>query len=241
MDKEALINITKATSDERFDTFELLVSYYGYLGFNRMKAALHAENNLSNFVGFINNIIVNDRKKNIYPFFRTASRRVVDIDRDHFAIINLVEYLKNLDWVLFEGLSASILKRCFGATNVKVSPRTGDGGMDFQGEIHFKDCKSISPFGIIEVYGQSKRYKYNVDRVDIDKFTAFANRQKRDNRYPSQLFLFFTTSDYGTMAWKELEQNHFIGLNGYQLATLIFNFSEAKTEASEKLVNDFLS
>lgn len=82
---------------------------------------------------------------------------------------------------------------------------------------------SLNPYGYVELYGQAKKYSGNVGRVDIDKFTAFANHQKRDNQYPAQLFIFCTTSDYIQSALDEISKNNFISLNGQQIAFLVFN------------------
>ena len=155
------------------------------------------------------------------------------VNTDHFIIKEIHKRLLNMDWRDFEFLSSTILEYCFGAFDVTTSQATSDGGLDFEGKMPILSTLSKETYGIIEVYGQSKKYAGNVGIYDIKSFVAFANSKKRNYVHPTQLFMFFTTSDFVSNSIKELSENGFIGLSGFQLATLIFKHKQVLKDKSD--------
>lgn len=207
----------------KLNTEHCLTDYYKKQGHNVFKSAQLAENNILNFVEFVNNSIKSAQSLNVPYIFSFASKDVVLIDESYFPIKKIKTNLVAMGWRDFEFISSIILETCFGAIDVKTTQATADGGLDFEGKIQIlssipKDC-----YGFIEVYGQSKKYSSNVGIYDIKSFVAFANTKKKSFVHPAQLFMFFTTYDFAPNALTELNRNGFIGLSGFQLAKLIYS------------------
>jgi hypothetical protein len=224
---------------EKIDTEKCLTAYYKKQGHNFWKSAGYAQNNISNFVEFVNQSIQNSTALNIPYIFSFASKDIVRINRDYFIVKKVHSNMLQMDWRDFENISGDILEICFGAVDVKVTQATADGGLDFEGKLSIQSKLASQSYGFIEVYGQSKKYAGNVGIYDIKSFVAFANSKKRNYVHPSQLFIFFTTSDYAPNATNEMKENGFIGLTGFQLANLIYRHQEllcAKSNIIKNLV-----
>jgi hypothetical protein len=219
----------------RISSEQCLTDYYKNQGHNIFKAAELAQNNITNFIEFVNLSIRNSAELNVPYIFSFASKNIVDINNDYFIIKKIEAKLIVLDWKKFEKLSSLILETCFGSIETKTTQSTADGGLDFEGKIPIKSTTTNKTYGLVEVYGQSKRYSSNVGIYNIKSFVAFANSKKRNYVHPAQLFMFFTSSDYAKNSQKELVENGFIGLNGFQLSTLIFEHREQLKEKSEIL------
>jgi len=225
---------------EKIDTEKCLTAYFKKQGHNFLKSAEYAESNNLNFVEFVNNSIQNANAFNTPYIFSFASKDIVRINRNYFTVKKLHSNMLQMDWRDFENISGDILEICFGAVEVKITQATADGGLDFEGKLPIKSTNSNLTYGFVEVYGQSKKYTSNVGIYDIKSFVAFANSKKRNHVHPSQLFMFFTTSDYAANAITEMKENGFIGLTGFQLANLIYLNQEllsAKSEIIKKLVS----
>lgn len=203
-----------------------LTEYYKNQGYNMFKAAELAQNNITNFIRFVNSSISNSKQFNVPYIFSKASKNVVEINNNYFIIKKIKNKLDKFEWKKFEVLSSLILEICFGGIETKTTQSTADGGIDFEGKIPIKSLLTKKTYGFIEVYGQSKRYSGNVGIYDIKSFVAFANSKKRNYVHPPQLFMFFTSSNFAKNSQKELTENGFIGLNGLQLSTLIFEHKE---------------
>jgi hypothetical protein len=199
-----------------------------------------AQNNIVNFVEFVNNLIAEGKKNNIESIFLSATKDVVYINNAFFDIKKIHSNLIEIGWREFELISSIILETCFGAVDVKTTQASADGGLDFVGKIPIKSKFSSGTYGYIEVYGQSKKYCGNVGIEDIRSFVGVANTKKRNFVHPTQLFLYFTTSDFAKSSLDELAQNHFIGFSGLQLAYLIFYHKElliVKSPILEQIIN----
>lgn len=216
----------------KVDTLRCLTMYYQKQGNNPIKSALFAEDNLLNFVEFVNSALRNAGKLNVPYIFRFASKEIVIFDESYFLIKEIHAKLIQIDWREFENISGVLLEVCFGAIEVKVTQATADGGLDFSGKLPIFSNLNPKIYGFIEVYGQSKKYTGNVGIYDIKSFVAFANSKKRNYVHPPQLFIFFTTADYAQNSLKEIEENGFIALSGFQIATLIYHHkTELKTKS----------
>jgi Restriction endonuclease len=216
----------------KISTEECLTKYYKKQGYNIFKAAEYAQNNRLNFVEFVNKSINNSHNLNVPYLFSFASNDIIIINDRYFPIKKIQTSLTVMDWRDFELISATILENCFGAIDVKTTSPTADGGLDFEGKIPIKPTLSNNVYGYIEVYGQSKKYTGHVGIYEIKSFVAFANSKKRNYVHPSQLFMFFTSSDYAINAMRELKINGFIGLSGFQLANLIYDHKNVLSEKS---------
>jgi hypothetical protein len=236
MDNSVFEKILENSNETTINTEQCLTNYYKEKGYNVFTSAEFAQNNISNFIEFVNSYIKNSNELNIPYIFSSATKNVVNINNDYYFIKKIKEKLEVLDWKKFEILSAQILEQCFGAFDTKTTQFSADGGLDFEGKIPIKSTFKNMSYGFIEVYGQSKRYAGNVGIYDIKSFVAFANSKKRNYVHPPQLFMFFTSSDFGKNSKKELNENGFIGLNGLQLSTLIYNH---KIQLSQKC--DFIT
>lgn len=214
------------------DTFKLLVEYFKRNGQNMFRAPESAENNVSNFIKEIQDNINEYHRNNIICLYRKVDRSITMVEPDYFVVLEIRDQLLKLPWQDFEDFCGVLIRKCFNAQDVKITQRTADWGVDFEGKVPFNAKHNTLPFAFIELYGQAKRYTNNVCRGDVDSFTAFANRRKRDNQYPAQLFLFCTTSDFVSSAKDEIKKNFFVGLNGMQIASLVFN------EIKDKIVDD---
>lgn len=241
MNQSILIEISSTKSSNNFRTLDLLNEYYKKEGYNMFRAAELAENNINNFVSYAHNNINNSLSKNTCSLFNSADASIISFNPEFKIVNSIFNALQNLTWQEFEHFCGFLLKKCFNAVDVKVSQRSNDGGVDFFGMLPFTSNNSTNIYGKIELYGQAKKYSGNVGRVDVDKFTAFANRQKRDNQYPAQLFLFCTTSDYNAAAMNEIRKNNFIALNGQQIAYLIFQHLNTKIELTDNFIKVFMS
>jgi len=220
---EIIEEIISNTPKSRYETMSLLIQYFKEQGNNIMQASVKAESNLRYFCEDVQDLINYSERENTECLYNSISYSVANINLNYFKVKNIQSELQNLSWQSFEDFCAKLMKKCFGASSVSVTQRTADTGLDFKGIIPFKATHSHSPFTNIELYGQAKKYSGNVSRGDIDAFTAFANRQKRDNSYPAQLFVFCTTSDFIPSAKSEIIKNHFVPINGFQIATLVFH------------------
>ena len=241
MNRELLIEIGSANSQINFRTLDLLNEYYKKEGYNMFKAAELAENNIQNFVTYARNDINQSLSDNTCSLFNSANASIVSFNSNFEIVNSIYKSLKHISWQDFEHFCGYLLKKCFNAIKVEVSQQSNDGGVDFSGIMPFKSNCSSNTYGKIDLYGQAKKYSGNVGRVDIDKFTAFANRQKRDNQYPAQLFLFCTTSGYNNSAMNEIRKNNFIALNGQQIAYLIFQYLNPKVESTDNYIELFMS
>lgn len=206
----------------KFNTETCLTDYYKKQGYNVFKSAEFAQNNILNFVEFVNDSIKSAQSLNVPYIFSFASKDVVTINESYFPIRKIETNLIAMDWQDFELISSIILETCFGAVEVKTTQATADGGLDFEGKIPILSSTPKDCYGFIKVYGQSKKYSSNVGIYDIKSFVAFANSKKRNYVHPAQLFVFFTTSNFASNALTELDTNGFIGLSGFQLAKLIY-------------------
>lgn len=224
MNFERLIEVAFSGSQSKLSTLEFLTSYYRAEGYNVFKASELAETNINNFINFVQQHINDAIAYSTCAAFLSIDRHVVSFNCEYPIVQHIKAVLNNLTWQDFELFCGQLLEKCFNAENVKISPQTNDGGVDFSAILPFQSQYSSAPLGNIEIYGQVKKYTNNIGRVEIDKFTAFANRKKRDNQYPSQIFIFCTTSDYSTNACDEIKKNHFSSLNGSQISYLVYNY-----------------
>ena len=226
-------------SIEKIGTESFLTTLYRKEGNNPFKAAELAQNGIHNFIESCNEQINLSIKKNTPFIFSSISKSVIIYNKEFSLVKNIESKILSMDWKDFEDISGLILQYCFGAIDVKVTQRSADGGLDFEGRLPFKTLDGNSTFGYLEVYGQSKRYSGNVGVNEVKNFVAFANGKKRNYVHPAQLFLFFTSSDYASSAWKEIEENGFIGLNGFQISTILFKFKNSllgKSSIIDKLI-----
>lgn len=223
MNLPTIIELAYSSEKAKYSTLQFLTSYYQSEGKNMFKASELAENNLQNFIGYAQNHIALTTKFNTARLFENVDSSIVSFNPYYPIVQGVFRSLHDLTWQDFEEFCGTLLKKCFKAESVSISQKSKDEGVDFSAKVPFKNLYSLTPYGYIELYGQAKKYTGNVGRVDIDKFTAFANRQKRDNQYPAQLFIFCTTSDYNQAALEEISKNNFISLNGQQIAFLVFN------------------
>ena len=233
MDSLIFENIFRDSLITKIDTEQFLTKYYSKLGYNIFKSAEYAQNNILNFLEFAYNNISSSNKHNIPCIFSFVSKEVVLINADFFEVKDIHQRLLKIDWRDFELISGDILEVCFSAYDVRVTQATADGGLDFEGKLPISSLGSKLTYGFIEVYGQSKKYSGNVGIYEIKSFVAFANSKKRNYVHPAQLFMFFTTSDYAQNAILEMETNGFIGLSGFQLAHLIFNYKNLLVNKNE--------
>lgn len=207
---------------DRFQTEDLLTDYYIKEGRTSFKAAELAEANLNTFIGEVSAYVNDCNSRNISCLFRQITRRVVLCNLEYFEVLRIKNNFVKITWQEFEDLSGLIISICFGAIDTSITPRAGDGGIDFQARLPIISTNHNDIYGYVEVYGQSKHYTGNVGIYDIKSFVAFANSKKRNFVHPAQLFMFFTTSHFVPNAVKEIKENGFIGLNGMQLATIIY-------------------
>jgi len=233
MDSNLFEKMSSNSSQIKVNTEQCLTDYYKLQGLNPFKSAEYAQNNILNFVEYANKNILDATQNHTSFIFRSVSKDIVLISTDHFQIKEIHTRLLNMEWRDFEFLSSTILEYCFGAYEVSTSQATSDGGLDFQGRIPILSTVTKEIYGTIEVYGQSKKYGGNVGIYDIKSFVAFASSKKRNHVHPTQLFVFFTTSDFAKNALKELSVNGFIGLSGFQLATLIFKHRQILKNKSD--------
>lgn len=215
--------IIRKESKTCIKSLQLLSIYYKQVeGLNPFKSAEKAENNLTQLIDLVQSRIQYESELNIYTLFKQIDKNTVQLDLEYFSVTEILKALNTITWQEFEDFCGIVMRKCFNASETYVTQRRSDGGVDFEGKIPFKSQIVGGQYGWIEFFGQAKKYSGNVPRTDVDAFTAFANRKKRDNQYPAQLFLFFTTSDFISSAKSEIKKNNFIGLNGMQLATLIY-------------------
>jgi hypothetical protein len=226
MDNDKLLELTRKASAQKVDTERFLTDYFKLQGKNQFKAAELAQGYVSNFVEYANEMIQSNSACNQCSLFVSVSKEIVVINTDYEKVLSIQKSLGELGWRDFEYLSSNILQVCFGAVEVKTTQSTGDGGVDFEGKLLLRDTIGGVTYGDIEVYGQSKRYAANVGIYDVKSFVAFANIKKRHFAHRPQIFMFFTTSYFAQSALDELKENGFIGLNGAQLAFLIFRYRE---------------
>ncbi|MFW5872105.1 MAG: hypothetical protein ACOCUT_03275 [bacterium] len=60
-------------------------------------------------------------------------------------------------------------------------------------------------------------------------------------KYPAQLFIFCITSDFIPSALSEIEKNNFIGLNGFQIANLVYGYQLSSGYNDDKYLIDFFN
>lgn len=233
-------NIIEDEAKECISTLLLLKKYFQQTEvLNMFRASERAESSVNQFIDLVNTKIEKNSKKNICCLFKEVNKNVTTIDLNYFIVVKIKSEINQLTWQEFEHFCGALMKKCFGASSVNITQSTSDGGVDFEGKIPFKPLQISNPFGWIEFYGQSKKYKGDIQRSHIDTFIAFASKKKRDYKYPAQLFIFCTTSDFITSAEQEILKNNFIGFNGMQLATLVFMYSKNNVFQNH-LVKDFM-
>jgi restriction endonuclease Mrr len=239
MDNNIFEQMFSANGQTKVNTEQCLTDYYKLIGYNVFKSAEYAQSNIANFIDFASSEIVCAQNSHTSYIFISVSKDVVIVNTDHFLIKEMHNKLLNISWREFEFLSSTVLEHCFGAYNVSTTQATSDGGLDFYGKIPIITSVTRDVYGTIEVYGQAKKYACNVGINEIKSFVAFANSKKRNFIHPAQLFMFFTTSNFAVSAIKELSENGFIGLSGFQLATLIFKHREVLKDKSD-IINKIL-
>lgn len=235
MDNNLFEQMFENSCQLKLNTEECLTDYYKLKGFNPFKSAEFAQNNILNFIEFTNRNINEAKQNRTSSVFSMITKDVVEINPEHFEIKRVFKKLLDITWRDFEFLSSLILEHCFGARDVFTSQATSDGGLDFEGKIPILSTETKEIYGTIEVYGQSKKYAGNVGIYDIKSFVAYANSKKRNFSHPAQLFMFFTTSDFASSSMKELKENGFIGLSGFQLATLIYKHRQLLKDKSDTI------
>ena len=175
-------------AQDKVDTEKYLTIYYRKSGHNLFKSSELAQNNIANFVEYATKEINANILRNTPYIFSVVSKNVVILNNDYYFVKEIEAKILTMDWKDFEDISGLILQYCFGAIDVKVTQRSADGGLDFEGKFPFKTLDGNSTLGYIEVYGQSKRYSGNVGIYDVKSFVAFANSKKRNYVHPAQLF-----------------------------------------------------
>lgn len=241
MNLNIIRDIVSAKGIYKLSTLELLTSYYILEGSNPIRAALKAEESINTFISLVQNQISYNNAKSIVNFYLDANSKITTCNTEYQSFNSLLSEIQLLSWQTFEDFCGVLFNKCFGVEKIEITQRTADMGLDFSGLLPFKPINSNSHFSFIEIYGQAKQYSGNVGRVDVDKFTAFANRQKRDNQYPAQLFIICTTSDFAESALNEITKNHFIGINGQQIASLVFNFLKSSSSSLNFKLSDFFN
>jgi restriction system protein len=93
----------------------------------------------------------------------------------------IIEQIKALDPYSFEVFSKNLLE-VYGFSNMEVTKKTSDGGIDGFGKLKV----GIS---LLNVAFQSKKWKHNVNRVEIDKFRGATQGDFEQG-------IFFTTSKF---------------------------------------------
>ncbi|NOZ46441.1 MAG: hypothetical protein GXO79_06625 [Chlorobi bacterium] len=240
MDNNIFEKIIKGKNIDKISSEQCLTDYYMYQGYNIFKSVELAQNNIINFVEFVNLSIKNSKELNVPYIFSFASQNIVVINNDYFIIKEIWKKLIVLDWKKFEQLSLIIIEICFGCIETVLTQSIiKDGRLDFEGKIPINSISTKKTYGFIEVYGVSTRYSADVGSLDMKCFVLFANSKKKNNVHPSQLFMFFTSSDFTKSSRKKLIDNGFIGLNGFQLSTLIYEHKDQLREKSE-IINELL-
>lgn len=232
MDNSIFEKIIQGSATQKLGTEPFLTDYYRACGLNSLKAALKAEETLQYFIQFTSNELKEAILLNIPYIFSEVTKNVLTLNPKYFPVKQIQEKLIKMDWRDFEYFSKDILQVCFNAFDVETTPPTADGGIDFTGKIPITSVCNKHMYGFVEVYGQSKRYTDNVGIYDIKAFEAFANSKKRNNVHPTQLFLFFTSSDFAKSSLMLLKEIGFIGFSGNQLANLIYIHKEIFAQKS---------
>lgn len=224
MDKELLESLLRKKPENKFSTEQLLTDYYIGKGNNIFKASELAQNNITQLLRFVNTNLSEAKELNIQPVFSKAGMNVLELNPHYFPVKRIYEHLPNMSWQEFEDFSAMIIQEMFNAVDVRITQRIKDDGVDFTCKMPINSKYRLGTYTYIEVYGQSKRYSHKVGRIEIDKFTAYANRQKRHNTFPPQMFCIMTTSDFNSDAKSEISANSFWSINGLQIADLIYAY-----------------
>lgn len=232
--------IIKNVKSARFDTSRFLTKCYQIDDESVFNAPLLAEKNLNIFVGYIQELINNDYKNNIYSLFKNVSARILEPNYNYFIVRDILKDLNAITDLKFEEFCGKLFVNCFNAYDMQITPPKGDGGIDFIGKIPVVANNSNFRFSYSKVFGQSKRYTGNISRPEIDKFIGCADRIKDEDKYPSKFFVFCTTSDFVHTSLDELKRKHFIGLNGMQLSTLVFNYLKAINYTGSDYIVEFL-
>ncbi len=225
LDLKRIEEIIRSKPQTVYYTSCLLEDYFKLEGHNPFKASEEAETRRLEFIKIIQDTINKYYQDNICCLFDNVNSYTTKVNLDYFKVLQIKQELHDLTWQEFEDFCGVLIQKCFSAINVTVTQRSGDGGVDFFGDIPFKATHSTTPFAFIKLFGQAKKYapENNVDRVGVDLFQAFAHWEKDHISYPAQLFLFCTTSDFTTSAQERIKKYSFIGMNGLQLATLVYS------------------
>jgi len=223
MNKDILFKIIREKGKDKWETSQLLIEYYkAKNNLNIFKASELAEKSKDQFIEFFNKETAYYDILSIEPLFQNATNKdITHINLNYFIIEKIKEKLyKNISDYEFEKLCGNLFSTIFSTKEMRISPKSGDGGYDFYARVNIPEkCNKSSIFDI-EIYGQSKKYKQNIDRPEIDKFLG-APFRKALKTVPV-LFVFATSSDFTEGAYKYANEQNIICLNGLQIASLIY-------------------
>ena len=121
--------------------------------------------------------IVDNYKKILIPYQYDNSITLTPIERRKLEerpnILNIIDNLNDRE---YEALSCYLCE-CLSASNILLTPKGNEGGIDFMAEISFSS-KSHYLFGSngpIRIVGQSKKYNSSVEEKEIKEFNQTLN------------------------------------------------------------------
>lgn len=126
-------------------------------------------------------------RENAVSYGTTAATNLEELAEDYFAAFkaNVIQKLQDLTPKQFERFAGTLLT-AYGFTDVKVTGRTADGGVDGHGKLKVG-------LATMKVAFQCKRWQGPVGRPEIDKFRGAIQGEFEQG-------IFFSTSDFSGQA-----------------------------------------
>ncbi len=238
MDKQIFCELFRESKKTKWETIEVLREYFAKKSqLNIFNATAEAEKHLKQFIEFANQEINDSNDLKTEPLFKSKTSESITFYNEHYLIVEEIRekiYSKISD-TEFEILCAKLFCRYFNAVSYDVSPPSGDGGFDYSIILKLNS----HPLFVLEIFGQSKRWKNIINRSEIDGFCGAPFNNDIKNIH---FLVFVTTSSFTSGALEYANSKNIICLDGGQISTMIFesNKTDCLNGKINKVINELV-
>jgi restriction endonuclease Mrr len=243
VNRELLFNTIQALNTDKIETASLLNKYFRADGLNVFKAAEEAEKNINSYISFCNEEIQYSAGYGTVSLIGDKTNQNVTLFNNSYFFVQELKHhlLYSISDQEFEVICSKVLKHYLHAENTGVTKRSGDGGYDFYGTLISRNKDALFPCIAVNVYGQSKQYRGNISRPELDKFIGFAKTNFTTRNFKPTVYIFATTSDFSTDALAKATEQGIICWNGFQIASFIYQSALSSGTDPKILLDEYLN
>lgn len=240
MDKQLFYELFRETNKTKWETIEVLMKYFTKKSqLNILNATTEAENHIKQFIVFVNQEINDSDNLKTESLFKSNTSESITFFNEHYLIVEEIrdKIYSEISDTQFEILCAKLFYCYFNADSYNVSPPSGDGGYDFS----IISQLNNHPLFVLEIYGQAKRWKNNINRPEIDGFygAPFNDSLKIKNIH---FLVFVTTSSFTSGALEYAKSKNIICMDGAQISKMIFdnNKIDCLNDRIDEVINELV-